>query len=121
MLALAFAFGLIANPSITLRDIDGVNRQPLRGSPASVLFFITHDCPISNAYAHEIGRICSEYGPKGAACTLVYVDPALSEEAAQIHARDYGHAGYAKVIDRRHELVKATGATITPEAVVVAG
>ncbi len=85
----------------------------------TVYFFITNDCPISNAFAPEIHRICSDYQPKGAKCELVYVDPALTEEAARSHAAQYGHKGYPFVVDRQHELVKKTGATITPEAAIV--
>lgn len=85
----------------------------------SVYFFVTNDCPISNAFAPEIARICAEYGPKGADCTLVYVDPSISDETALAHAKAYGHGPYPKIVDRNHELVKTTGVTITPEAAVV--
>src|ERR1051326_7423267 len=61
--------------SLSVTDIDGRQFAPLRPSgPAEALFFITHDCPISNFYAPEIQRICSEYGSKGVSCALVYVD-----------------------------------------------
>jgi hypothetical protein len=104
-----------------LKDIDGVTRTPLKEAKGreAVLFFVTNDCPISNVFAHEIARICSEYGPKGADCTLVYVDPALSDSEARKHAATYSHGAYPKIVDRRHELIKATGVTITPEVAVV--
>jgi hypothetical protein len=85
----------------------------------AVYFFVTNDCPISNAFAPEIARICAEYGPKGAECELVYVDPTISDETAQAHAKAYGHGSYPKIVDRKHELVKMTGVTITPEVAVV--
>jgi thiol-disulfide isomerase/thioredoxin len=85
----------------------------------AVLFFVTNDCPVSNAFAPEIARICAEYGPKGADCELVYVDPTLTDAAAMAHAKDYGHGPYPKLVDRKHELVKETGVTITPEVAVV--
>ncbi len=85
----------------------------------AVLFFVTNDCPVSNAFAPEIARICAEYQPKGAACKLVYVDPGLSDAAAREHAATYRHGDYPRVVDRHHELVKAAGATVTPEAVVM--
>jgi len=35
-----------------IRDIDGIPRSPFKpDGKASVLFFITSDCPISNSYA----------------------------------------------------------------------
>ncbi len=85
----------------------------------TVLFFITNDCPISNAFAPEIARICAEYQPRGAECKLVYIDPAMTDEAARAHAAAYGHGRYARIVDRHHELVKAAGVTITPEAAVM--
>ncbi len=102
-------------------DVNGINRNPLRAESgkASALFFITNDCPIANSFAHEIARICADYKSKGVACTLVYVDPALTDEQARKHAAEYGHGDYPKIVDRKHELVKATGATITPEAAVI--
>jgi hypothetical protein len=112
---------LLVAAAITLTGVDGVKRQPLnveKGHEA-VLFFVTHDCPISNSFAREIARICAEYGPRGAECTLVYVDPTLSDAQAQAHAAEYGHGAYPKIVDRRHELVKAAGVTITPEVAVV--
>ena len=85
----------------------------------AVYFFVTNDCPISNAFAPEIARICAEYGPKGADCELVYVDPTITDDTAMAHAKAYGHGPYPKVVDRKHELVKLTGVTITPEVAVV--
>jgi hypothetical protein len=101
-------------------DVNGVNRQPLHvDGKAGALFFVTNECPISNSYAHEIARICADYKAKGVACTLVYVDPSLSDEQARKHAREYGHGVYPRIVDRRHDLVKATGVTITPEVAVI--
>ncbi len=85
----------------------------------AVLFFVTNDCPISNAFAPEIARICSEYASKGADCQLIYVDPSLTDAAALAHAKEYGHGAYPKLVDRQHALVKLTGVTITPEVAVV--
>ena len=105
---------------ITLQDVNGVVREPLQvKGKANTLFFVTNDCPISNAYAHEIARICADYKDKGIGCELIYVDPTLSNEAARRHAREWGHGDYPEIVDRQHELVKATGVTTTPEVAVV--
>lgn len=102
-------------------DVNGVEREPMRveSGKANVLFFVTNECPISNSYAHEIARICADYKSKGVGCALVYVDPAISDEQARQHAQEYGHGDYPRIVDRRHELVKATGVTVTPEAAVI--
>jgi hypothetical protein len=116
-----FALGAILHPSLAVRDVDGVRRQPLKADKGQVsaLVFVTNDCPVSNHYSREIRRICDEYSPRGLECTLVYTDPTMKDAAAAQHARDYGHGGYPKVVDRDRVLVEATGATITPEVVVI--
>src|SRR5262249_54873886 len=45
-------------------------------------------------------------------------DPTLTRDAAQQHAREFD-IKCPVLIDRAHELVKHTGATITPEAAVL--
>lgn len=116
-----FALGAILHPSVVVTDIDGVPREPLKVEKGHVeaLFFVTNDCPISNYYSHEIRRICEDYGKRGVACALVYTDPALTDEQARQHAREYGHGSYPKIVDRTHALVKAAGATINPTAVLI--
>jgi hypothetical protein len=107
---------------LRLLDINGVARDPLHVAPndkANVLLFITNDCPISNSFAHEMARICADYKSQGVACTLVYVDPTLTDAQVRQHAQEYGHGDYPRIVDRHHELVKATGVTTTPEATVI--
>jgi len=117
----ALALGTILHPAIAVRDIDGVTREPLKVEKGQVgaLFFVTNDCPVSNYYAHEIRRICDEYAKRGAGCSLIYTDATLTDDQAKKHAQDYGHGAYPKMVDRTHALVKATGATITPTAVLI--
>jgi hypothetical protein len=108
------------NASLAITDIRGHIQHPFQtdGKTASVIFFITHDCPISNNYAREIHRICDQFAGR-AACFLDYVDPDLTPQQAAKHAADYGHGDYAAFVDTKHALVKAAGATVTPEAVVI--
>jgi thiol-disulfide isomerase/thioredoxin len=89
------------------------------GPAISVEFFITTDCPISNSYAPEIQRICAEYGPKGVSCELVYVDPTLTKADVEKHVKDFGYSSVPTVLDATQKLVKAAGATITPEAAIL--
>jgi hypothetical protein len=118
---LLFALGAILHPSVSVRDIDGVPREPLKVEKGRVeaLFFVTNDCPVSNYYSHEIRRICDDYAKRGVGCALVYTDPALTDEQARQHANEYGHGAYPKIVDRNHDLVKAAGAAINPTAVVI--
>src|SRR4051794_29409668 len=71
------------------KDVDGGTRTPLgqAGKKATVLFFLLPDCPISNAYAPEIQRICADYEPKKVAMFVVHTDPDLVAQQAKKHAR----------------------------------
>jgi hypothetical protein len=118
---LLFALGTILHPGVSVRDIDGVMREPLKAEKGhtEALFFITNDCPVSNYYSHEIRRICDDYAHRGVGCALVYTDATLTDDQARRHAKEYGHGDYPKIVDRAHALVKATVAAVTPTVVLV--
>lgn len=91
------------------------------GAPrVEVLVFVSADCPIANAFAPELNRIAADYVPRGAAFTLVYADPSIPEEAMRRHAGEHGF-GVPVRRDEGRRLSRAHGATVTPEAVVLAG
>ncbi len=106
--------------SIVVKDLGGAAIQPLAdmGQKATLLFFLMHECPVANGYAPEISRIASEYTTKGVRCFVVYVENDLTAEQARQHSRDYGYKSGA-LLDPGHLLVKAAGATISPEAAVL--
>lgn len=89
------------------------------GTKAVVLLFVARDCPISNAYAPEIKRLCDHYARAHVAFYLVYPDPDTSLAAARRHAKDYGYT-VPLLLDPAHRLVHRAGATVTPEAAVFA-
>lgn len=106
---------------VAMRSLDGREHRPLEVAPRTlhVLLFLTTDCPIANAYAPTIARLREEFEPQGVRFFLVHVDPRLEPTAALQHAAAYGHRPPI-LVDRRHELVRAVGATITPEVAVLA-
>lgn len=83
----------------------------------TVLIFVSADCPVSNRYAPDITRLYEEFAPKGVRFTLVYPNPLDDEAAVARHSRAFGLPPGARR-DPGHALVKAAGATITPEAAV---
>ena len=104
---------------VGLADVQGDVYHPM--SPegaASVLIFITTDCPISNSYAPEIQSILREFGDESLDFFLVHVDPDVTVEAARSHAADFG-LSCAILMDPAHQLVSTVGATVTPEAAVI--
>jgi hypothetical protein len=100
-----------------LRDVNGADYGSLGDGTreATALFFVMTDCPISNQFAPEIDRICTEYGPRGLSCFLVYVDPEKSDEEIRAHAQAFGHGGRPALHDADRALTSKAGATITPE------
>jgi peroxiredoxin len=80
-----------------------------------VFFFVTTDCPIANRFAPEINRICKDYEKQGMAFYIVQTDPKLDATRARKHAKEYQLA-CPILLDRKHEIVKFAGASVTPEA-----
>jgi hypothetical protein len=83
----------------------------------TVLVFLYTDCPVANGMAPELTRIQKDYASKGVTFFRVYADSTLTDEAIARHGHDY-KLDFPAVRDNDLELVRLTGAQITPEAVV---
>lgn len=113
------AFGAegIRAESIEIPGVDGKGVRPFatQGERKAVaLVFITHDCPISNAYAPEIQRIAKEYEARGLALFLVHSDAAIAPADAKKHATEFGYSAPV-LMDGACALAKFCGAHVTPE------
>ena len=96
--------------------------QAPAGTKAIVFLFTSTDCPISNRYAPEVRRIAGAFAAKGVVFRLVYPGAAGDAKAIREHMAAYSYEGaFEAVRDPKLALAKFTGATVTPEAVVVAG
>jgi hypothetical protein len=106
---------------LTINDTSGA-RWTLFASSAhhlDVLFFLSTECPISNRYAPEIQRICSDYRGRGVRCFAVYPDAGADLAAVAAHRREYRFsASIPAFVDRDHTLVAVAGARVTPEAAI---
>jgi peroxiredoxin len=112
-----------AESTIEVRAADGSIRKPFTeigttGAKCAVFFFYLHDCPICNAYAPEIQRICTDFAAKGFTFYIVQTDPALNADVAQKHAKDYA-ISCPVLLDDSNKLARKCGATITPQAAIV--
>lgn len=85
---------------------------------ARLWIFTSVDCPIANSYSPEINRLYDDYHHRGVEILLVYPDPALSEQDVKTHRADYQLQPPA-LLDPQHHKVRRTGASITPEAVLL--
>jgi hypothetical protein len=104
---------------IILLDLDGRPHGLLLGDrrPITVVVFTRTDCPISNRAAPEIRQLYENYHPRGVEFYLIYVDPRERPDTIRTHLKEYEYPSPA-LRDPEHALVAATGATVTPEAVV---
>jgi hypothetical protein len=109
-----------ADAKTEFTDLSGTIQQPLAtaGRKATVLIFTWQTCPVANAYAPEIEQIYHDYKDRGVAMFLVQVDPDLKRDAARQHAKEYGFT-LPVLPDPKNLLAHHTGATMTPEAVVL--
>ncbi len=116
----------VASDGLQVRSIDGrafVLFAP-RG-PASAIFFVATDCPISNWYAPTIQQVCRDYAARGVDCTLVYEDVDLGAASAALdagvrtHLREYRYGAMTATVDRSRAVARRARATITPSVVLV--
>jgi hypothetical protein len=107
---------------MTATDVEGVARRPVEvpaGGKGVVVFFLAHDCPISNSYAPEVNRICAAFGgPTGFSFALVHPYQKLDPAEARKHAKEFGYSAPV-FVDVDRALTNALGARMTPQAVVV--
>jgi len=109
--------------ALIVQALSGAPIDPMQapaGTKAIVFLFTSTDCPISNRYAPEIRWIAETFASKGVAFRLVYPSPSDDAKAIREHMSAYAYAGaFEPLRDPKQALVKFTGATVTPEAVVV--
>src|ERR1700691_200281 len=121
-LPVILAMAALAHPALQfgLRDTEGVAHSPNEWAQARavVLFFVTTDCPLSNGYAPEMNRIEQAYAPRGVLFYAVQGDTTIPDEEVRRHAREFGYR-FPALLDPRQVLASHTGATVTPEAVVL--
>jgi hypothetical protein len=105
-------------PLARVTDVDGRRVEALPVGPGpTVLVFTATECPISNRYAPELRRMRERFASRGVVFRPVYADAAEPPEAIRRHLRAFGY-GEDALRDPAHELVRLTGATVTPEVAV---
>ena len=110
----------IAPLTFRLADTAGVvhSERELASASAVVLFFLAPECPISQGYVPEMNRIARAYAARGVRVFGVQSDPAASEAEVHRHVAEYKYE-FPVLNDRGQRLVDHTGATVTPEAVLM--
>lgn len=104
-------------PPLTAPDGRPVDLNAPTGG-ASVVVFLSAECPIANAYSPTLERIAGAFAGRPFRMVGVYVDPDLTDADLTAHARDFG-LKFPVARDRRGALTARLGARVTPEAFVI--
>lgn len=101
-------------------DLDGKAHAPFEQDSVRglVLVFVSTDCPIANSYQPLLRRLAARYDSKGIRFVLVYPTRGLTVDQVREH-RDQYKILSPTVVDSDQLLTRQTGATVTPQAVVV--
>jgi peroxiredoxin len=104
--------------NITLHTADGRTLTPFaaRNQKATVLVFMMHDCPVTNASTPELARLAEEFAPRGVQFFGVYATETAAEITA--HRRDYG-LPFEGLLDPTMRLARLAGASRAPEAAII--
>jgi peroxiredoxin len=103
----------------TLRGLDGKTisvAAPAGG--ASVLFFYSTECPISNAYSPTFHDLMTRFANRPVKWAGICVDSDLSDDEVRAHARDF-KLSFPVARDSRGKFARKIGATKTPEAFLI--
>jgi hypothetical protein len=106
--------------SVRVPNLEGQLIDPLAASPgvkATVLVFVSTECPISSRYAPDLRGLAERFRGEGIRFWLVYANPGEEVRAIRVHQHAYGYAIDA-LRDTDHRLVQRAKATMTSEAAV---
>jgi peroxiredoxin len=92
--------------------------QDIAAHKASVFFFISSQCPVSNVYAPRLQALASDYGRRDVQAFAVYSDRQESRADVLEHAKQHSLA-FPIVKDTGNTLADSLGAKTTPEAIIV--
>jgi peroxiredoxin len=124
LLAAAFVLSAAEAPKVvkdfSLPDADGKKHTSAdwKGKKAIVLFILGTECPVSNFYAPEYGRLAKTFAEKGIVFYGIHPDPDVTAAVAAKHAADY-HIPFPVLLDPTQAATRQTGAERLSTAVVL--
>ena len=109
----------IAAPTAKLTDLDGksVAFTDLRGKTATVVVFVSFECPVSNSYAELLNDLAKASAEKGVRVVLVCPTTDSPKDVAKAAAGF--KLAMPVLLDPRKELAAGLKAKTTPEAFVL--
>jgi peroxiredoxin/mono/diheme cytochrome c family protein len=106
-------------PAVALINLDGqpTDLAAARGKAATVIVFVSFDCPVSTSYSATLNELAKTYAPKGVAVIAVCPTDDPREQVAKA-AAPFKFA-VPVLLDPKKEAAAAVGVSLTPEAVVL--
>ena len=107
---------------LTFTDLSGKSHKlsDYAGSKAVVLVFLSTRCPVSNAYDGRVKKLAAAYSGKGVTFIAINSDRRETVDEIRKHASKAGFS-FSVMKDKDGSIARALGATVTPEAIVLAG
>lgn len=104
----------------TVHDLNGtpVQFSSLRG-PATVVTFVSTQCPVSNSYNDRMNAIYKDYSARGV--KFVFINANRTEPAAEVAEHAKRHFAFPVYKDENNVVADRFGASVTPEAYVIDG
>src|SRR5262245_42981268 len=114
--------GLAADEPVTdftLKDLSGKEwRLREQKNKATILVFLSCECPMSNAYVKPLGDLAAKYRDRDVAIIGVNANKEESVKRVAAHAKEFA-IGFPILKDDEAAAAKALGVKVTPEAVVL--
>lgn len=109
-----------AHPQLTALNLTGQS-IPLASptTPATVLFFIASDCPISNRLLPDMLHLQQQYASQNVRFWFVYPNATETPTTIRAHAAAYGINPASALPDPHQRLAHFANARTTPEAAIL--
>ncbi len=85
--------------------------------PATVLVFVSNDCPLANRYVPELHRLQKAFASRGVKFWLVHSDPEETPAEIRKHTEEF-KITLPEICDPNQSLAKLARATVTPTAAI---
>jgi len=107
-------------PAFTLPDADGKSHSlaETRSSKATVIMWVSTECPVSNAYNDRMAAIAKEYQAKGFSFIGINSNKAETPAAIAKHSQEHGFS-FPILKDADNVVADKYGASVTPEVYIV--
>ncbi|MBI3449839.1 MAG: thioredoxin family protein [Acidobacteria bacterium] len=107
-------------PAFTLPDAEGKSHSlaDTRSSKATVIIWVSTECPVSNAYNDRMAALAKEYQAKGFSFVGINSNKAETPAAIATHSKEHGFP-FTVLKDADNVVADKYGASVTPEVYIV--